>query len=294
MSKQIFKSHWILLLTTFIIISFTMLLIQHPFDPSDNHEQETMLIIEQNDNLQHNISNMNNINHTAYEIILSNPLNNKQCQNAIIDRYNISKNTFISNYYNESLYKRCKKKRIWDYDGIWSREYIDAISTQNCFIPRLMLRTSLNKQYYNTTNPVFYHIPKSASSSTATMTKNYFNFGSKWVARHEIIEYPYNSTLCGFSFVRDPIKRFISGYYTINAMIFGENELSFMNHTKDKFYKYKFIKIFGEPQRFEMFLNELIERPFDFYKTSPFKHISSQTYFLSNFYGSHVHFIGKV
>ncbi len=150
-------------------------------------------------------------------------------------------------------------------------------------------------QHYNTTHPVFYHIPKSASSSTASMTTDFFNFGSKWVARHEIIRHPYNYTTCGFAFVRHPIQRFISGYYTINAMIFSENGLKFLNHTNAKYAgKYKFISIFGEPQRFETFLDELIENPFLFYAQVPFRHISSQTYFLSNFYGSNIDFIGKV
>eukprot|EP01084_Bolivina_argentea_P046053 84781_1 len=296
-----FKTYWILFLTIFIIMGFLILLIEHPFDPTqiimNIDEEETIVLIEQSTDDVYNNTLTNNTKptqHIMHDVILSNPLNNKQCQNAILHRYNLSRHDFIHKYYNESLYKKCKKSRIWDHEGIWTREYIDAISTQNCFTPRLMLRTSLNKLHYNTTDPIFYHIPKTASSSTATMAKDYFNFGSKWITRHEIIRHPYNASKCGFTFVRDPIKRFISGYYTVNAMIFGENELNFTNHNNSKFHKYKFIKTFGEPARFDMFLDELMDKAFDFYGVVPLRHIASQTYFLSNFYGSNIDFIGRV
>ena len=127
---------------------------------------------------------------SADDIILGDPLQNKQCQNALINHYNISKQSFIDKYYNDTLYEKCKPKRIWDIDGIWTREYLDAISTQNCFIPRTILRTSLSDLSPNTTAPIFYHIPKSASSSTADMTKRYFNFGSKWRTRYDNIQSP--------------------------------------------------------------------------------------------------------
>ena len=50
----------------------------------------------------------------------------------------------------------------------------------------------------------------------------------------------------------------------------------------------------GEPQRFEMFLDEMMKRPFWFYGVVPLRHTASQTYFLSTFYGSNIDFIGKV
>lgn len=226
--------------------------------------------------------------------IMDNPLQNPQCQDALINLHKINRTEFINTYYNDTLYFNCKRRRIWDKEGIWSREYLNAISTQNCFSPRLMLRTSLTERLSNTSSPVFYHIPKSASSSTATMIKEYFNFGSRWRTRWEMIHEPYNNTPCAFTFVRDPIKRFISGYYTVNAMIFGEMGLKFQDHNLSKWNGYKFIKVVGEPQRFETFIDEMRENPFKFYANVPLRHTASQTYFLSNFYGSPIHWIGRV
>eukprot|EP01083_Nonionella_stella_P098688 277603_1 len=301
-----FSTNWLLVFSTFIMMGFMWMLCQHSFDPKhiimDIDDEEAIIIIQVEPNATLNHSDGINIldsngyrnDRTNVDIILSNPLNNEQCQNANIDRHNISKVEFIATYYNETLYKKCRAKRIWDSDGIWTREYLNAISTQNCFMPRLMRRTEMSQADPNTTYPVYYHIPKSASSSTAAMAKEYFNFGSKWVTRHDAIQQPYNATHCGFTFVRDPIKRFISGYYTVNAMIYGENELNFVNHTNNKYEHYKFIKIMGEPQRFETFLDEIIENSHRFYGVVPLRHIASQTYFLSNWYGSNIHFVGKV
>ena len=58
--------------------------------------------------------------------------------------------------------------------------------------------------------------------------------------------------------------------------------------------QYAFVTVMGEPQRFEAYLEQMRERPFLFYGAVPFRHSSSQTYFLSNFYGSNMHFIGRV
>merc|ERR1711879_121101 len=106
-------------------------------------------------------------------------------------------------------------------------------------------------------------------------------------------------TNCGFTFVRNPIERFISGYYTINNMLWREvrdnnDRKTFQNHTVEKWDRYKFVRIIGEPQRFEMYLEEMMASPYHFGKTLPFRHTGSQMYFLSSWYGSDIQFFGRV
>jgi len=69
---------------------------------------------------------------------------------------------------------------------------------------------------------------------------------------------------------------------------------TFQNHTVEKYDRYKFVRIIGEPQRFEMYLEEMMASPYHFGKTLPFRHTGSQMYFLSSWYGSDIQFFGRV
>ena len=251
-------------------------------------------------------------NHYNEDPILEyNPLNHPECQNALIDKENINKEELLSKHLNKikceapknrnKMYDRSDNKK-W-LPKIWSREFISALTSNNCYEPRTPIRTVSefydDKLYSNEDNsiPVFYHIPKCGSSSTAAMTSELFNFSIHWRPgpenMHETIY-----TKCGFAFIRDPIQRFISAYYTINKKIYREMKHEFISapdRIPDRFKgRLNFLMIMGEPQRFEAFMKDLFREPDWWGIEDPLKHIASQTYFLSNWYGSDINFFGRV
>ena len=186
-TQSAWSRKWVVALSATVICGFISMLLNHSFDPmhiiSDIDDEEAVVII---DAVHAELTSPNHASHLTKQpslltsstpsthpsrtptdptapdmhgIILSNPLDRPQCQNALLEREGISRPAFIRQHYNTSLRRKCKAQRIWDADGIWSREYLDAISTHNCFTPRLVLRTSLGSLDADTRAPVFYHIP---------------------------------------------------------------------------------------------------------------------------------------
>lgn len=95
---------------------------------------------------------------------------------------------------------------------------------------------------------------------------------------------------CFFTFVRDPLHRLISAYFTVHTM------LSIMS--KEKKYSqmnipYKFWNVRSEPERFRTFLRELIKNPNEFTYNHPFQHVISMSGQISNWFGSNLTFIGR-
>eukprot|EP01084_Bolivina_argentea_P165061 286849_1 len=63
---------------------------------------------------------------------------------------------------------------------------------------------------------------------------------------------------CGFTFVREPVDRFISGYYTVNRLIYGHN----IDPKKGKYQHeqvFSWWNVSGEPARITAFVNDLVE-----------------------------------
>eukprot|EP01084_Bolivina_argentea_P197399 338300_1 len=81
---------------------------------------------------------------------------------------------------------------------------------------------------------------------------------------------------CAFSIVRDPLTRLISAYYTINLM---EYHRYLKNETKVA--KFRFWNIHSEPERFQAFVDDLLENPYEFVRHKKLNHVTSQTQILS-------------
>lgn len=159
--------------------------------------------------------------------IRSNPLNLAQCQNALIDKFHLNKEDLLSrhlpNIQCKARGRRQQRDRNKDHafiPHIWSREFLSALQSDACFEPKTPVRSISDLysagHYKEADNevPVFYHIPKCGSSSTAAMTSDLFNFTIHWQEgperMHEAVR-----TRCGFAFIRDPMQRFISAYYSL-------------------------------------------------------------------------------
>ena len=220
---------------------------------------------------------------TSTNVITDNPLNNKQCQNAILDLEDIDIDKLIKAH---SPHIPCTKHQIWR-PSIWTREGVGSLINRKCYRPHTPIRTTNDYNDIIKTNasllakqkkksvPVYYHMPKCASSSTASMLADHFDFKQQWVDGPDTNHAPVH-TQCGFTFVRNPIERFISGYYTINNMLYRElkdenGRKTFSNHTNEKYKDYKFIRVIGEPQRFETYIEEMFADPYHFGKVLPFR-----------------------
>ena len=254
-------------------------------------------------------------------IIHENPMFDDECKNALIYKENIDI---------DKLKKECLicnngegEEEEEEEEIIWSRELLDAIQTKSKIywqseavrIP-LYDDTIIKSDFEINTNdtkllPTYYMIAKCGSSTIFTILDTIFNKKIVKTTMHK--SYTINNlnkpisinTNCGFTFVRNPITRLISGYYTINRKIFGiyktfnNSTQLFINagwNNQDNLKKgWNFLSINGEPQRFIAFVEEMINNPYKFTHIDPMSHVTS---ILSKsfgvFYGSNIQFIGKM
>eukprot|EP01083_Nonionella_stella_P209637 759734_1 len=132
----------------------------------------------------------------------------------------------------------------------------------------------------------YYHIEKSGSSSLGGTLIQFGGFNRTYLSENTVTHVD-----CGFTFVREPISRFISGYYTVNMLIYMHNKYAKKRYPiPDKF---SFWNITGEPQRVREFIKNLIEFRYEFLVSSPLEHIMSQTSVLS-VAQTDIHFVGRL
>eukprot|EP01084_Bolivina_argentea_P051227 94221_1 len=196
----------------------------------------------------------------------------------IVSKKNIMTLTYVSRNEPEKQKKYAKLKQ-------------GQIMTNNTvYISReTKLKLMNDKNYISNSNPnvYYYHIPKTASSSIGgSILGKHMNFTMSFLNENMIA-----NVKCGFTFVREPIERFVSAYYTVNRLIYGHN-------LSPKKAKYKHDKLFkwwnvsGEPDRINSFVEDLLDNRYDFIETTPLEHISTQSGLLG-IPQLDIHFIGK-
>ena len=169
---------------------------------------------------------------------------------------------------------------------------------------------------------VYYHIPKCASSSTRQVLFNLGGTRIHWTQSMLIGYAGLNQQLfnnipikCGFTFIRHPLHRFISAYYTINLMIKQDiNNPTKSSQEKRNLWKnlqgnLKFMHFSLKTDRnkecflrIQMFINEVIYNSWkwiDRYKTYEsrriMEHIGTQTgHFLASFDNFDIDYFGRV
>ena len=208
---------------------------------------------------------------------------------------------------------------------MWSRELLDALEKgYDSYYQSEALRIpfyddKIDKQNFQINTiatieiPTYFMIAKCGSSSIFTNLDTMFNKKLIKTTMHKTFEQKYLgqstkvNTNCGFTFVRNPVTRLISGYYTINRKIFGlhktfgiGNLTIFANEgwnnrdSMDDGHGWRFLQIVGEPQRFIAFVEELIENPYKFSHIDPMSHITSILSKAFNvFLYSNISFIGR-
>ena len=136
-------------------------------------------------------------------------------------------------------------------------------------------------------NVFYYHIPKTGSSSIGSMLMSW-QYNRSFISENMI-----SHTQCGFTFVREPISRFVSGYYTVNRLIYFHNlpGVSKKRYEHDKLFNW--FNVSGEPARFTQFVEDLLEFDYEFVETSPLEHMMTQSGILS-IAQNDIHFVGKL
>ena len=265
---------------------------------------------------------LSNVSHPASNSTqLINPLLSKRCRNAIFDHDRKEMNSEIINFQNG----HCP-----EFTGFYSREAMDALSIKQCPSTHGPVRShQLLLQWIQLTDekkaslserereeaykewfksfPIYYMIPKGGSSSIFSLLKLTNKYGEFGQIFHENLRYQapkWND--CSFTFVRNPIDRLLSGYYTLNVKIWRSLDGGFEHWSNETLANrlhriWNFIKIKGEPLRFQTFVNELVSEPNNFTNSPHHDHVMSISHLLSRHLGysdpqlnGNLHFVGKV
>ena len=137
-------------------------------------------------------------------------------------------------------------------------------------------------------NPFYYHIEKSGSSSIGSGILSFYDYNHSYISENMI-----SHSNCGFTFVREPLSRFISGYYTVNRLIYFHNLPGAFKKKYEHDKLFNWFNIAGEPARFTQFVDDLLEFDYKFVVTSPLEHMMSQTGILS-ISQNDIHFVGRL
>eukprot|EP01084_Bolivina_argentea_P006479 12296_1 len=233
------------------------------------------------------IPNQNIIYHPDGYII-GNPLLIDECKNAVINQIpnkmlkyfpdlltNIHPHWFVSresysalfsHNHHEQHYKTHSKRKKMRYHS------------------KTKVQTPIVKGFNNTHTTSYFNIEKSASSTTTTYLKRQkgdLEFEQTIISSGQLV-----ISNCSFTFVRDPLQRFVSAYYTVNRLMWDvENhpeKVEDHKHIANLRHLFKFLSVKGEPERFRAFVDDLsiFESVFIF-GSRHLQHIMSQSAILS-------------
>ena len=146
------------------------------------------------------------------------------------------------------------------------------------------IQSSKRKGFNNSKTTSYFNIEKSASSTTTTYLKRQegdYEFEQNIVDSGQSV-----ASNCTFTFVRDPLQRFISAYYTVNRLMWDvehhPDRVADHKHIAELKHVFKFLTIEGEPERFRAFVDDLsiFESVFIF-GSRHLEHMMSQSAILS-------------
>ena len=220
--------------------------------------------------------------------IIGNPLLHDECANAIIDQIPHK----LSGYFPSLL------TEMHDHWFVSRESYAALFSHSHDVEHYKVHQKRKNKQYHmstkvqsskrkgfnNTETTSYFNIEKSASSTTTTYLKR--QEGDVEFEQHVADSGQSVLSNCTFTFVRDPLQRFVSAYYTVNRLMWDvehhPDRVKDREHIADLKHVFKFLTIDGEPERFRAFVDDLsiFESVFIF-GSRHLQHMMSQSAILS-------------
>ena len=151
------------------------------------------------------------------------------------------------------------------------------------YFSKTKVQTPTGKGFNNTQTTSYFNIEKSASSTTTTYLQRQ---SGEYKFEQNIID---SNTLvisnCSFTFVRDPLQRFVSAYYTVNRLMWDvENHperVQDHEHIATLRHLFKFLSVEGEPERFRAFVDDLSIESLFIFGSRHLQHMMSQSAILS-------------
>ena len=237
--------------------------------PSNDTSVQPITLPISNDSNQSNISNHNHLHKkpetfsdlfsNPHHIINGNPLQFNQCKNALLSHHKLNITNFISTHLSHLSPFVQKQLQTHQNDIIFTRELLTALNQSLHYQHIIRCRISFDANNENFVKSrsraknepltaytkefrlknniskkqlIYFHISKCGSSSIHNMLNEHYNTTRMyWTHLLEIDAFkPLPDIDCAFSFVRHPIDRLISGYYTILTM----QEREFRNAAKDR------------------------------------------------------------
>eukprot|EP01084_Bolivina_argentea_P118342 209993_1 len=148
----------------------------------------------------------------------------------------------------------------------WSRESIGSVLQNKEFNIQSNILTSDN--FNNLTNAIYIEINNNAND----IMKNVLLKSNNLLQTININPNIRIQSKCGFTFVQHPITRFISGYFTINALLWEDFEN--IDYFPEIFEQFTFYKIVNNLKaRLKAFINDLRKFHYLFIKVFPFMNI---------------------
>eukprot|EP01083_Nonionella_stella_P220525 788896_1 len=135
-------------------------------------------------------------------IIYGNPLLLPQCRNAL--HSDLPRNSDLNNFINENEWILTQERL--------SRAILDD-HTPTFLMDQAKIHHTLRNTNETINNATYVNIEKSASSVMSEVAKR-MNMTQQAVTPGDYVQ-----TLCGFTFVRNPISRFVSGYYSVHGWV---------------------------------------------------------------------------
>ena len=257
--------------------------------PRTNNNDILQLKVKEEEKKEEEKEENKNIIYHSDGYIIGNPLLQNECKNAIINTMPDKLLSYFPNLLKNTIQKHWFISRE-SYSTLFSHSHREQHYKTHSkrkpltYFSKTKVQTPIKKGFNNTKTTSYFNIEKSASSTTTTYLKRQPNNNT---FEQNIID---SNTLvisnCSFTFVRDPLQRFVSAYYTVNRLMWDvENHPERVNdheHIANLRHIFKFLSVKGEPDRFRAFVDDLsVFESLFIFGSRHLQHMMSQTAILS-------------
>jgi len=233
-------------------------------------------------------------------VIRGNPTDNPVCRHALLNAHGYETDVLVKKLHNKFRGKKRQQLKPNLPPSFWSREALAAVQAPIGRHDLVLHGTSIqsnwdikdNETQMNFTRIASINIVKCGTSTVQEMLnkqkhpqfdRSFFINDGNQPCDHMVL-----SADCAFSFVRDPLHRLISAYFTINLMMKREDAFQSVKQ------KWIFWKVSSEPERFRTFIHEMMGRTNEFMALQPLQHIVTMSGAMSSWLGTDIPFIGRV
>eukprot|EP01084_Bolivina_argentea_P010240 19068_1 len=244
--------------------------------------------IPKDHNQNYNAPSHRNIIYHSDGYIIGNPLLDDECKNAVssqippklLSRFP----NLFSSIHNHWFMSKESYATVFSHSHHQQHYKLHSKRKNMQYHSKTKVQTPVAKGFNNTRTTSYFNIEKSASSTTTTYLQRQpepHTFGQTILDSGDVV-----ISNCSFTFVREPLQRFVSAYYTVNRLMWdvehNPERVGDHMHIASLRHLFKFLSVEGEPQRFRAFVDDLsvFESMFIF-GSRHLQHMMSQSAILS-------------